>query len=1427
MSKLYFLIAIIIIITSNHLMSQPGYTKIPKPRTIADCIKQIGQKDKEGRQLYYNDKIYIKLKKDVKAFLKSPDELQGTSKYRFGISSIDEKLEKYGIITQKTYKQRSELLKKNKDFIQKNNLDLPDLSNIYTLEFGESKNIRNILTEFYNDRNIEYAEPVPIMYLLEMPNDTLYPRQQHLPQIKADSAWGVFKGEDSTKEIIIGISDTGVEWDHPDLMNNLKQNLGEDADHDGHVLEYRESDSTWVFDPGDTNHIDDDFNGFADDFIGWDFLADWATKSEGNDPWDYNSHGTHVSGIAAGCTNNDTGIASISWNVKFMVTSHSSPNYNYIYKGFDGIVYLADNGADVINCSWGGGGYSTSEAEAIAYATSLGAILVIAAGNDNSEEAFYPASYPNVISVASVGVDDRKANYSNYGIGVDISAPGGDYGNGGGILSTLLNHSYGSYQGTSMASPVAAGCMGLLRAYHPGWSIDSLEAQFLGTADNIDSMNVNYINKLGAGRVNPYYSLIMSNPSVPKKLRLQLYQVYTNDSISNNNGALEPGDSINIGFTVRNYAHLVSSNSVKFTVESLDPDVEVLQSSYTGGVGADGYTDIPLIFEVKISKSATSRFAKMRLKTSSDNEEIVYGSSMDFEIPITSGGILVWEGAPQRGYSGSFIRDFLKEQGVNVMYGNDFPTTLFGFDAVFLCFGSIGNTESGASFGLTGFDDWMADVIKNYLLKAGKVYIEGTEIFGWDQRNNKELLELFGVKSSDDGLDNVNLDTLEGNSSALTLNMEFIGSRSSGFRSVDTVVPGDNGTTAFYQPGYGTVAVQNIGWYNQKTFYSAYPLAELKDMAQPSTRYELVSRIMNFLGIPINYSVPDFTAQPLTGHAPLQVIFNDKSQTTKPIDSWNWEFGDGEASSSSDKNPTWTYNVPGTFDVIMNITRGSRIYDTTRRVYIFDGESALDFNNRDGYAEVQASTPVNLFNRLTIEAWIKPKSGGRGYFGRIADKSNFLFYIGGDRSIRFTFTNDSNKTSNVFTDRNKINFNVWNHVAVTYDGDSNVRFYVNGLQIVDTIYKTQNLPRGLIKDNSQIALRFGNNSDLSRPFDGSIDEARFWNIERTQKELIQNMNTNLIGNEPGLVGYWRFQEGNGATTKDETKNKGEASVYSDWRQGWHNSYIKSQPVHQTLCEGQDATFSVNALGGEKTLTYQWYKDNQQLNGDSRVVGVDTSVLVVNNIIKRDEGKYYVLITANPGNIQISSDTVELIAKNIVKLQRNDTLRIFRIEDGGEMQLSVDASGDEPILYRWYKNGLEIPGTNSSALTKKPFTKQDEGRYYCYVSNQCNNVVSDTFDVVLNTTSVEEFNTENILSVYPNPFNGITTFYLTLEKPQSVRLSIYDVLGNEVGTLENGIMEIGTHIINFDAVSKGLTSGIYYYSLRINGKQITGLLNYIR
>ncbi|MCD4748535.1 MAG: S8 family serine peptidase, partial [Thermoanaerobaculales bacterium] len=183
----------------------------------------------------------------------------------------------------------------------------------------ESANVLRAAALFSADSEVEYSEPIPVMYLDETPDDPNFNRQRYLSQILGEAAWDVHKGEDGI-EVVVGISDTGVEWYHEDLVDNIKQNLGEDADGDGHVIELSGSD--WIFDPGDENNIDDDGNGYRDDFVGWNFYND-AGRGD-NDPDDPGSHGTHVAGLAAAVTDNGLGVAAISWNVKILATSASN-----------------------------------------------------------------------------------------------------------------------------------------------------------------------------------------------------------------------------------------------------------------------------------------------------------------------------------------------------------------------------------------------------------------------------------------------------------------------------------------------------------------------------------------------------------------------------------------------------------------------------------------------------------------------------------------------------------------------------------------------------------------------------------------------------------------------------------------------------------------------------------------------------------------------------------------------------------------------------------------------------------------------------------------------------------------------------------------------------------------------------------------------
>ena len=185
-----------------------------------------------------------------------------TGMVRFGIHSLDEKVADFEVY---------QLEKRFKYNPAKLRADLPDLSRIYKISFPDKFSLNEVVESFSIDPNVEYAEPIPVGHLADVPNDSLYSQLQHLPQIFAPEAWEIHKGEAGTDEIIIAIVDTGVDWDHEDLQSNVWQNLGEDADGDGHTMEF--NGTQWVLDPGDLNGVDDDLNGFTDDLIGWNFIT--------------------------------------------------------------------------------------------------------------------------------------------------------------------------------------------------------------------------------------------------------------------------------------------------------------------------------------------------------------------------------------------------------------------------------------------------------------------------------------------------------------------------------------------------------------------------------------------------------------------------------------------------------------------------------------------------------------------------------------------------------------------------------------------------------------------------------------------------------------------------------------------------------------------------------------------------------------------------------------------------------------------------------------------------------------------------------------------------------------------------------------------------------------------------------------------------
>ncbi len=403
-----------------------------------------------------------------------------------GIASLDLRMERYGV-------HRIDQLFPHKS---------SQLGLIYQFEFDPKYSVKSVAEDFAADEHLLYAEPRYRHRICDTPNDPNYTNglQWYLNTVQAPDAWSVSKGDSS---LIIGIVDVGVDWNHPDLIDNRWFNSGEDLNGDG---------------VPDVNGIDDDENGFIDDFYGWDFAGMGVGVPDNFPDEGAAGHGTHTAGVCAAATDNDLACAGMSWKCTFMPIKVSADGSSDITFGYEGIQYAVDNGALVINLSWTRGDTASAfEQEIIDSAFAKGAILVAAAGNDEAGSTFappdtcplsYPACYSHVTAVAATDMNDRATSFTYYGTWVDVCAPGN------GIFSHLWNDSYGMRASTSSACALVSGVAALLKFHEPSVDSDEFQTRMLTTSNIIDDLNPTYAGWLGGGRLNAYRALLNIPQSV-------------------------------------------------------------------------------------------------------------------------------------------------------------------------------------------------------------------------------------------------------------------------------------------------------------------------------------------------------------------------------------------------------------------------------------------------------------------------------------------------------------------------------------------------------------------------------------------------------------------------------------------------------------------------------------------------------------------------------------------------------------------------------------------------------------------------------------------------------------------------------------------------------------------------------------------------
>jgi serine protease len=340
---------------------------------------------------------------------------------------------------------------------------------------------------------IEYAEPNYIRKVQATANDPYYRYQWHYPAINLPQTWDLSKGDG----VIVAVIDTGVYLAHPDLSSQLIAGYdfiaNRDSARDGNGIDNNPDD------PGDSD-------------------------IPGASSW----HGTHVAGTIAAASNNGIGGAGVAWNAKIMPLRALGKNDGTSYDIIQAVRYAArlsnDSNtlpaqkADVINLSLGGSSSSAAEQAVYAAARNAGVIIVAAAGNEATSSPFYPAAYPEVISVSATRYTGTLASYSNYGSTISVAAPGGELSNDDnsdgqkdGVLSTVADDSSGSrqpsyrlFEGTSMASPHVAGVIALMKSAYPALSASDVDQLLQSCAITNKATSCNRDNQLGYGQIDAY-----------------------------------------------------------------------------------------------------------------------------------------------------------------------------------------------------------------------------------------------------------------------------------------------------------------------------------------------------------------------------------------------------------------------------------------------------------------------------------------------------------------------------------------------------------------------------------------------------------------------------------------------------------------------------------------------------------------------------------------------------------------------------------------------------------------------------------------------------------------------------------------------------------------------------------------------------------
>lgn len=808
------------------------------------------------------------------------------------------------------------------------------LSRYYKVAFDVGT-LDEAMAEFEALPDVERVEPIGIHTVYAEPNDDYYdPYQTYHYQandhdMDTDQAWDIETGSD---QLIVAILDSGVRYYHPDLGGSQASVSNPGASLGNMWINWAEKNGV--------AGVDDDGNGYVDDWIGYDFIngatqcwpgEDCNTKD--NDPRDFNGHGTHTAGVVGMISNDGYGMAGTAggWgdgsqpvigNGAKIMALRMGYSYNYLGQEYgvvlmdaaaEAFYYAADNGAKIASCSWGSSN-SGGIADAIDYFLNNGGMIFVAAGNAGDQAADYMNDRDDVISVAAVDANDNAASFTTYGTWVDICAPGDV------IYSTYHDHTdpntnyWAAMSGTSMATPLAAGVAALIWSRNPGWTAAQVETQLFASSENIDEyLSSGYIGKMGAGRVNAFNAVntnITDSPvadfsGTPTSGIESLTVNFTDGSVGViDNWSWNFGDYTNS--EEQNPSHTYTSAgsyTVSLTVTGPDgSDTETkidyitvdpcdLPAADFSGSPTSGEAPLTVDFTDASTPSPTSwswNFGDGTASTS-QNPSHTYTEPGIYSVSLTAGNVCGSHTITNTDYI------TVTAPGISTRAYPRWETTVAG---------SVGDKESLEA--IKDSDDVYETITEEtYLGHPRKQYSYLEHQWEFDLGSGSDTVDfhLEAYRSDNDESDNF---TFEYSTDDITY-LPMVTVNSDVEQGYSFSIPGDLKGMVYVRV---TDTNRSWGMTVNDTIYIDEVYFEY--VAAPAT------------------PTADFTADLTSGSDPLSVEFTDLS-TGNPT-SWSWDFGDG--STSTEQHPSYQYTSVGTYTVSLVAGNAHGSDTLTRTKYI-------------------------------------------------------------------------------------------------------------------------------------------------------------------------------------------------------------------------------------------------------------------------------------------------------------------------------------------------------------------------------------------------------------------------------------------------------------------------------------------------------------